>query len=79
MKLAVWLDRQGISVAEFGRRIGKPQPTAQRYAAGARIPEPETMTKIAEITGGEVMPNDFYDVSPPTAPDDSSEPAEAQS
>lgn len=62
MKLASWLASKEMTPAEFGRIIGLPQPTVHRYANGQRIPERDTMAKIVAATGGEVTPNDFYDV-----------------
>lgn len=62
MKLKSWLEREGLSVAAFARRLNKPQPTVARYVNGDRMPEPDTMRDIARETANEVMPNDFYDV-----------------
>jgi transcriptional regulator with XRE-family HTH domain len=73
MKLRAWLEKEGLSATEFGRRLNKPQPTIARYASGDRIPEPPVMAQIAEMTRGEVMPNDFYDLAPPTSPADPSD------
>jgi hypothetical protein len=64
MKLADWLSEQKIGPAEFGRRIGYPQPTVHRYVNGERIPEPKAMEKIFAETGGAVTPNDFYSITP---------------
>lgn len=67
MKLRDWLAKEGISPTEFARRLKKPQATIARYVNGDRVPERETMADIAKETGGEVMPNDFYDIAPPLA------------
>ena len=40
--------------------MGYPQPTVARYVSGQRIPEKKAMLKIMELTGEEVMPDDFY-------------------
>lgn len=70
MTLNDWLAQEKLSPTEFGRRIGKPQATIQRYASGKRIPEPEIMAQIVEATGGAVTPNDFYGYSPPASLDE---------
>lgn len=59
-KFRDWLDREGLTVSEFARRMGYPQPTVARYVSGQRIPEKKAMLKIMELTGEEVMPDDFY-------------------
>lgn len=35
----------------------------ERYVNGKRIPEPEVMAKIFEVTGGAVSANDFYGIT----------------
>ncbi len=64
MKLDSWLAKESLTVTDFSRRLGKPQATIARYASRDRIPEPSIMVQIAIETGGEVMPNDFYDIPP---------------
>ncbi len=59
MKLRSYLEKNGISERAFADRIGCSQASVNRYC-GERIPEPDTMRKIIEITGGEVTANDFY-------------------
>lgn len=69
MKLKDWLAKEGLSPTDFARRLKRPQATIARYVNGDRIPEPPIMAEIVDATGGEVMPNDFYDLAPPTSPD----------
>ena len=64
MKLKDWLDKEGLTVSEFARRMGTPQPTVWRYVNGERVPEGEAMRKIAELTKKKVQPNDFYELAP---------------
>lgn len=68
MTLSDWLVQNKLSPTDFAKRIGKPQATVSRYAAGKRIPEPETMKVIVEATEGAVTPNDFYGLAPPITP-----------
>ncbi|MFC3227362.1 helix-turn-helix domain-containing protein [Marinibaculum pumilum] len=68
MRLADFLKREGISGAEFARRIGVKHPTVSRYLDGQRIPRPEQMQRIHEVTNGEVGPADFYSTQPAAPP-----------
>lgn len=65
MKLGVWLDREGLTAAAFAARIDRTGESVRRYVAGVRIPDRDTMPLIIEHTGGEVMPNDFFEASDP--------------
>ncbi len=61
MRLEEWLRREGISDAEFGRRIGARSPsTVGRYKRGERVPNRRAMRAIMRETRGEVGPPDFY-------------------
>lgn len=62
MKLKDWLAEKGLSYADFGARIGRTAQAVQRYAAGQRIPERNTMVAIIEATDGAVQSGDFYDI-----------------
>ena len=59
MKLASYLDINGMTDAEFARRLGVSRHTVGRYRLGERFPHPEGLTKIPRITGGQVTANDF--------------------
>lgn len=61
MKLATYLDREGISPTEFARRCGKPPSTISRLLAGSRDPGLGLLRDIMTITNGEVTPNDFLE------------------
>ena len=68
MKLAAYLETNGISYAEFARRIGAHNArTAERYAKGQRVPAGRLMAEIVRETKGEVQPNDFFEVEPVAA------------
>ena len=64
MTLADYLSVHSLSAAEFARRIGVSTQTVYRYRDGDRIPEKDSMERIATVTGRAVMPNDFYLVAP---------------
>lgn len=63
MKLRDYLQREKISVAEFGRRVGvRNRMTMLRYINHQR-PVPHTVVlAIVRETAGEVTPNDFFDI-----------------
>jgi transcriptional regulator with XRE-family HTH domain len=63
MKLGEWLEREGVSIDDFGSRIDRSKEAVRRYVNGERIPDRETMPKIARETGGAVTANDFFDIS----------------
>lgn len=60
MTLSQWIEREGISLSEFGSRIGRTAEAVRRYCNGDRIPDRETMPVIVRETRGEVTPNDFF-------------------
>lgn len=64
MKLAEYLETNGLSYAEFARRIGvKSDETVRRYATEGRVPTPKVMAKIALATGCQVTANDFFGIA----------------
>jgi len=72
MTLKEWLEKEGLSPAQFAPRIERTAEAVRRYAAGERIPDRDTMPRIVEETRGEVTANDFFgiiaseaDTSPP--------------
>lgn len=68
MKLRDFLSDRSLSEAELGRLLGVGQATVNRYIRGERIPRPEVMRRIVEVTEGKVGPADFYDFPPVAAP-----------
>jgi len=60
MQLTAWMEREGITPAEFGERIGRTAAAVRFYRRGLRMPRPEVMAAIQRETGGEVGPPDFY-------------------
>ena len=60
MKLAKYLNDRNISSEEFASEMGAVSASGVRkWIYGNRVPRPDQMRKIAEITGGLVEPNDF--------------------
>lgn len=73
MRWGDWVKARGLSWEAAARLIDAPNATAaHRYAHGA-IPRRGVMVKIYLATGGQVAPNDFYDLPsvPETAQADS--------
>lgn len=62
VKLQAYLDQSGVSKDELAEQLGVHPITIYKYVRGDRVPEPGVMVKIAEITKGQVTPNDFYDI-----------------
>lgn len=72
MKLGEWLEQEGLSVSRFATRIGEHSEVVRRYTLprehpDSRIPRHGPMCRIYLATGGEVTPNDYYDL--PDLPD----------
>jgi transcriptional regulator with XRE-family HTH domain len=63
MRFAKYLTDRNHTDAEFAALIGVTRQAVHRYKAGERIPDQATMTKIFEVTGGAVTPNDFFNIS----------------
>lgn len=59
MRLSDYLEASSIRPTAFARQLGVSHTTVARWAAGTVPPSLEWMEKIAEATGGQVMPNDF--------------------
>lgn len=63
MKLAEYLDEQGLTRSQFADLIEVSQETVRRYLNEGRIPEPKVMTRIALATGCKVTANDFFGIA----------------
>jgi hypothetical protein len=61
MRWGEWISDRKLSWAEAGRRIGVSTSEARHFAHG-RVPRKPTMQRIYLATGGQVTPNDFYDL-----------------
>ncbi len=58
-----WLSAEQLSVSEFAVRIDRTAEAVRRYVTGERIPDRETMPKIAVQTSGAVTANDFFGIA----------------
>lgn len=63
MTLQEFLKSNDLSYADFARSISTSAPAVRRYALNLRTPKPDIMSRIHTATGGEVTPNDFYEVA----------------
>ena len=61
MKLSAYLSSNELSDAEFAAAIGVERQAVHRYRSGLRVPTKAVLTKIFEVTGGQVSANDFFD------------------
>ena len=59
MKLSEFLALKEISQARFGEMVGVEQAAISRYVAGERMPRPEHLLRIREVTKGAVTADDF--------------------
>ncbi len=62
LHLKDWLNSAELSYGEFGERIERSAEAVRRYANGDRIPDRETMPRIAEQTLFKVTANDFFGI-----------------
>lgn len=61
MDLNSWLERQGLTNAEFGSRLGCSTEAVRRYRRLLREPDLEMMALIERATGGAVRAVDWVD------------------
>lgn len=59
MTLLEYLEAEGLTLDDFGARIGRSGATVSRIARGVVQPSWDTMRKIEAATKGKVQPNDF--------------------
>ncbi len=59
MQLGDYLESEGITAAEFAKRIDRSEATVSRIVRGVNRPDWGTMQKIHLATKGKVTPNDF--------------------
>lgn len=58
MRLDAWLEKKGITLADFGRLIGKSAPTVSRLSRGIGNTNLSTLAEIERATDGEVTAAD---------------------
>ena len=59
MLLNDWMIKVGMTDAEMATKICCSRSAISRYRSGERMPRPEVLTKLVDVTSGEVMPMDF--------------------
>lgn len=60
MKLAHYLIEKNITPEQFASNMeGISVSGVRKWMYGERVPRPDQMRKIADVTGGLVEPNDF--------------------
>ncbi len=62
MRLENWLKKEERSKGWFARKIGASDSTIRRIIDEERSPTHQIMERIIRATGGEVLPNDFFDL-----------------
>ena len=60
MKLNEWRNWKQLTKGEVAEMADVSGVSVGRYEAGTRVPKPEVMVRIASMTNGAVMPNDWY-------------------
>lgn len=58
MTLQEYIDRHELKQNEFAMLLGVKPQLVSRYLRG-RVPETDILRRIAEVTDGQVTPNDF--------------------
>lgn len=59
MKLSAWMKARNMTLEAFGQLVDADKSTVSRWADGSVVPRPAKQREIAEVTGNEVLPNDF--------------------
>jgi hypothetical protein len=60
MQLAEYIKASGLEDESFAALVGSCSPHAvKKWRYQERIPRPDQMRRIAEVTAGAVTPNDF--------------------
>lgn len=62
MDLKDWLEQKKWGYADLARECEFDPETGRRYALKKRVPKKPHGQKIFVVTGGQVAPNDFYDL-----------------
>ncbi len=64
MTLAEYLKLENVKPSHFATRLGVSASTVSRFLKGERVPSPQMLRRIAELTSNRVTPNDFMGISP---------------
>lgn len=68
MKLSEFMSAAGLDDEQMAALLGGCTAHAvKKWRYGERLPRPEQLRRIAEVTGGQVTPNDFVLEAPEPA------------
>lgn len=59
MKLKKYLEKEGLSLRDFGKKIEVSHTSIDKYCKGTRTPSLNVMKKITKATKGQVTIKDF--------------------
>lgn len=59
-KLAIWRHDRQLSLEAAGALVGVSGVAWSRYERGQRVPRPEIVSRIYDVTDGHIGPPDFY-------------------
>lgn len=59
MRLSDWLAATGTSLPDFAVRVGHSEAGVKKWLRGERFPRPDAITKIEQITDGQVTYRDL--------------------
>lgn len=66
MKLSDFIEQNGLTHEQMAELVGDCSVSGLRkWLRGERVPRPDQMRRISEITNGLVSPNDFYGFTVP--------------
>ncbi len=65
MKLSIWLKNKNFTRQSFATRLGVSKSMMTKWCNGGAMPRADAMVMIYRLTGGDVAPNDFYDLPAP--------------
>ncbi len=57
-----WIFNQASTRKKIADNLGISEASLSRYLSGDRVPKPEIMKKIIEVTNGIVNPQSFYSI-----------------
>ena len=62
MRIDDYLKSRDETAAAYAKKVGVSPSNISKYRAGKLRPKDKVMSKIIEVTGGLVTPNDFYNL-----------------
>lgn len=60
MTLQEWMQNEGMSDAQFARRLARSTAAVNKWRNGLRTPRADALRQIVEATDGQVTANDFF-------------------